>query len=567
MKRARIYDVRNGDIDYHNMLSHSKDFIFWDEAILKNTLPGDVVFFVNRERREALYAVATEVVRTGIRSTRTWLKEFEYEGSVYGAREGDEFRQYQVQQLVAIPAGWKWTKPLRQNGIADLWISDVPDNASRLTRMHDLQQLFPPGPALDMLEKCNLHVEGINLTVNQTKIEMKLITPPPPKKASKGLKNVKKEVPRQGITFSHPYRKLLMAVKTKPFVLLSGVSGTGKSWLVRKLAHITCADAALRQTKHPGNFEIVRVRPDWHEPDDLLGYPLTRADMTRYHCTDLLRFIVKACQFPHVPFFVCLDEMNLARVEHYFSDFLSILETGRRENGVMVYDAFISSNNVSLYSREDPGFWAKLGIEGDIRLQAYFLERGIVMPANLTVIGTINMDETTHAISKRVLDRTLVIEMQGIDIEKGLTSPAETWEYPETYEAATELTAGRQSGAEAYNNSLKTGTQIIRELKKLYGILQDSPFALSYRVREDILLYCTYNEALAANGPMPGNWLNTCLDEVICMKILTRIAGDDAECGELVEQLQTATRHYPACQHKLSGLLHQLRKNGLTSFW
>lgn len=567
MKRARIYDVRNGDTDYHNMLSRNKDSIFWDEAILKNTQEGDVVFFVNREEKEVLYTVATNIVCTGVRSRHTWLKEFEYADSVYAAREGDEFRKYTVLQLEVIPPGWKWTKPLRHNGTADIWILGEADNASRSARIYDLGQLFNRGPARDMLGRCSQHLKGINKTVNQTKVEMTPATQTKTMNGSKRLKKAKDEFPSDGITFDHPYRQLLMAVKTKPFVLLSGVSGTGKSWLVRKLAYITCTDSTLRSEDYPGNIQIIRVRPDWHEPDDLLGYAMIRADMSRYHCTDLLRFIVKANQYPHVPFFVCLDEMNLARIEHYFSDFLSILETSRRIDGEIVYDAFISKGNVAVYSRDDPGFWAKLGIEGNPEMQAYFLDRGIVLPANLTVIGTINMDETTHILSKRVLDRTIVIEMQGVDIEHGLTSPAETWEYPDTYEAAAVLMEKKLSGREAYNNSLKAGTQIMNELKKLNGILTDSSFALSYRVREDILLYCAYNEALAAYGPMPASWLNICLDEIICMKILTRISGDDAECGDIIEKLMAATRHYPNCQRKLSRIQLQLRKTGLTSFW
>ncbi|PWV44850.1 McrB family protein [Chitinophaga sp. S165] len=567
MKRARVYDVRNGDTDYRNMLSRNKDAIFWDEAILKNAQEGDVVFFVNREEKEVLYTVATDVVCTGVRSQHTWLKEFTYGDGLYASREGDEFRKYAVLQWEAIPRGWKWTKPLRHNGIADVWIPGEADNAYRLARMNDLGQLFDQGPARDMLEQCNPHLKGINLTVNQTKIEMALVTQPKTMSGSKRLKRAKDEFPSYGITFDHPYRQLLMSVRTKPFVLLSGVSGTGKSWLVRKLAYITCTDSALRNEDYPGNIQIIRVRPDWHEPDDLLGYAMIRADMSRYHCTDLLRFIVKASQYPHVPFFVCLDEMNLARIEHYFSDFLSILETGRRKDGEIVYDAFISKESVAIYSREDPEFWAKLGIEGNPKMQAYFLSRGIMLPANLTVIGTINMDETTHILSKRVLDRTIVIEMQGMDIEHGLTSPVETWEYPDTYEAAAVLMEGKLSGREAYNNSPKVGTQIMNELKKLNGILIDSPFAISYRVREDILLYCAYNEALAAYGTMPANWLNICLDEIICMKILTRISGDDTECGDIIEKLLAATRQYPNCQRKLSRIQLQLRKTGLTSFW
>lgn len=561
MERARIYDVRNGNTDYQNLLSHNKGFIFWDDAILQNARPGDIVFFVNREKREVLYAVATDAVRVGIRNPRSWLKEFEYQGCIYGSREGDDFRKYEVRQRAAIPRDWKWTKPLRHNGIADLWGAGMRDNTTRLTRVQDLRQLFPFGPALELLEKYSLHVEGANMTINETEIEMQFLSLPG---SENGLNRAKNR--NNGITFDHPYRQLLMAVKTKPFLLLSGVSGTGKSWLVRKLAYMTCADATLRNVRYPGNFEIIRVRPDWHEPDDLLGYLATRGDTSRYHCPDLLRFIVKACRYPHIPFFACLDEMNLARIEHYFPDFLSILETGRREDGATVYDAFISAYNVSVYSQLDPAFWTKLGIEGDTRLQSCFLERGIVMPANLTVVGTINTDETTHTLSQRVLDRTMAIEMQAMDMEYGLSSPAETWQYPDTYEAAAALKTRKVSSTEAYNNSPKTGARIIRELKRLQDIFKDSPFALSYRVREDVLQYCFYNEALAANGPMPGNWLNTCLDEVICMKILTRIAGDDADCGSIIEGLQAATMQYPACQQKLARLQHQLRKTGFTSF-
>lgn len=555
MERVRIYDVRNGDIDYHNLLSGQKDFIFWNEDVLKKARPGDVVFFVNREEKEVLFTVATEEVCTGVRNPRTWLKEFEYHQCVYGGKEGDEFRKYDVRQVAVIPRHWKWSRPLRLNGVADLWGERVADSNARLIRTHDLQSLFPGGPAFEILQRCSLHIGRGYPTASQRETGGKRFTIPGSEKGYKG------------IPFSHPYRQLLMAVKTKPFVLLSGVSGTGKSWLVRKLAHITCADPALRKARHPGNFEIVRVRPDWHEPDDLLGYPVTQGNGIRYHSTDLLRFIVKASRYPHIPFFACLDEMNLARIEHYFSDFLSILETGRREGDEIIYDAFISSHNVLVYSQEDPGFWSRLGIADAPLLQACLLERGIVMPPNLTVIGTINMDETTHGLSQRVLDRTLVIEMQNVDMEHGLLSPGELWEYPDTYEAATELTTGRLNGPAAYNNRPKTGTQIIRELKRIYEVLKDTPFALSYRVREDVLLYCTYNEALAANGPLPHNWLNLCLDEVICMKILTRITGDDAACGDIIERLLAVTQEYPACQRKLSKIRLQLRKTGLTSFW
>ncbi|ACU58950.1 McrB family protein [Chitinophaga pinensis] len=564
MKPAKIYDVRRGNPDYHNLLSPDKTFIFWNETELSDTAPGEIAFFVNREEKEALFTIATAVTCTAVRNKLTMLKEFDYDDGTYAGTEGDEFRQYVVKQIVNIPKGWKWQKPLRQVAVASLW-SEEGDNANRLERVSDLQQLFTDGPAWEALEGYNMHVETINMPVNQTNIHMKLITPA---KRKEGLKQPQNRTTGKAsaIAFEHPYRKLLMALRTKPFVLLGGNSGTGKSWTARKLAYMTCSDPALRTGDSPGNFEMISVRPNWHEPDDLLGYAVTHRGILRYHCTKLLCFMIKAWKYPEVPFILCLDEMNLAQPEHYFSDFLSVLETARVHDGRTIYDPFLNADEVTRYSHGDPTFWQQLGLLENNDLRQQFLEKGISMPVNLFVIGTVNMNEITRTISTRVLDRAMVIEVKMKPLQEKLIGETEQWEYPPTYEIAAWLMAPPLDRFIAYQNHPDIGMRISRHLEKLYIILEDTKFALSDRVLHQTLVYC-FLHCEQKKADLPVDWIYAFLDEVIAMKILVRITGDNDTCRLLLDRLLPEMAYFPASRQKVLRMQSVLENVGYTSYW
>ena len=126
------------------------------------------------------------------------------------------------------------------------------------------------------------------------------------------------------------YSFFIAALRTKPFLLLAGISGTGKSQKVQELAFMTCPDGELRNEggTTPGNYCLVEVKPNWHHSTELLGY--YSALSGKYELTDFIRFVYKASQNKDVPFFLCLDEMNLAPVEQYFAEFLSVLETRKK---------------------------------------------------------------------------------------------------------------------------------------------------------------------------------------------------------------------------------------------
>ena len=123
------------------------------------------------------------------------------------------------------------------------------------------------------------------------------------------------------------YQKYLVPIRTKPFILLAGISGTGKSRIVRELAFMTCPKELQDEDgTTPGNYCMIEVKPNWHDSTELLGY-YSSFNSGGYRFTKFDKFVVKTWLNPDVPFFVCLDEMNLAPVEQYFAEFLSVLET------------------------------------------------------------------------------------------------------------------------------------------------------------------------------------------------------------------------------------------------
>ena len=234
------------------------------------------------------------------------------------------------------------------------------------------------------------------------------------------------------------FNHYLASIKTKPFLILGGFSGTGKSQKVKELAFLTCPNddefsKKLGNTKNtPGNYCLVSVRPNWHDSTDLLGYYSSIND--KYIVTDFVKFLVKAMQYPKIPFFVCLDEMNLAPVEEYFAEFLSVLESRKKVGDKILTDPLLSADwfnkkykNYNIF--DDIGL-KRIGQEqskGENRQASLFgvideapfdrmdiverlMENGLCLPQNVVVIGTVNMDDTTNSFSRKVIDRAMTFE-------------------------------------------------------------------------------------------------------------------------------------------------------------
>lgn len=352
----------------------------------------------------------------------------------------------------------------------------------------------------------------------------------------------------------------LTALRTKPFMLLAGISGTGKSRIVRKLAQATVTEdlqraegytgtdfANDRWTLHsPANFELIQVKPNWHNSMDVIGY-LSNIPSPHYVFTPFIEFIVKAWQHPEVPFFLCLDEMNLAPVEEYFAEFLSAIESRSFEGGDYLTDPIIKPFNSFGMAKgergEDinigdmmtntlfPNFKASDASSSVARVVEHFRTRGLTLPKNLIVVGTVNMDETTFSFSRKVLDRAMSVEMNEVDYDRFLTDTtdddlkaiAKAFEENSDADLNALLVDRHIEAREVMGELGDDAAFVINYLKRINALLEGTPFKLGYRAANEALIYLQASKELGQADRMAA------MDSFTLMKILSRIEGDETK--------------------------------------
>lgn len=349
---------------------------------------------------------------------------------------------------------------------------------------------------------------------------------------------------REAVKSENGVSSYLSAIRTKPFLLLAGISGTGKSRIVRKLAQATTTfelegyanieelNANRWDLHKPANFEIIQVKPNWHNSMDVVGYQ-TNIPTPRYVFTPFVEFIAKAWQHPTVPFFLCLDEMNLAPVEEYFAEFLSAIESRSKKGDTYETDPIIKPFNDFNYEDEQgkirplaenmvnhllPGYNAGNMPQNIIDLSKRFKEKGLTLPENLVVIGTVNMDETTFSFSRKVLDRAMSFEMNEVDYDSFLEDTADIITEPLTAKAST-LLVDRPIKAQDVKDKVDADF-IVSYLKAVNEKLDNTPFKLGYRAANEAILY------VAASQNFCQKNIASVIDEFTTMKILSRIEGD-----------------------------------------
>jgi hypothetical protein len=186
------------------------------------------------------------------------------------------------------------------------------------------------------------------------------------------------------------------------------------------------------------------------------------------------------------------------------------------------------------------------------------------MPPNLIVIGTMNTDESTQQISKKVLDRAMTFEMNDISMYVGLTFKSDDFQYPDQYLPADYLIGSMNDGYDVYQLNKENGDKIIKALEDLDFVLADTKFRFGYRVRNEILIYCYFNSLLKEK---PDDWLNKCIDEMILIKILPKLDGDLSKT-DILENLLKCTIQFPSSHQKVLEIQSILtNKFGYSSFW
>ena len=372
---------------------------------------------------------------------------------------------------------------------------------------------------------------------------------------------------------------------SKPFLLLAGISGTGKSRFIREQAK---SSGDLEQT-----YCLVSVRPDWHEPSDLLGY-ISRLGKNGadYIATDVLKFIVqawleiiddivdvngnlywKAGELESIrPFWLCLDEMNLAPVEQYFADYLSVMET-RTWYTPEELGEFNDKNGTSFEYYYDcdpllkPTLFDQLESAGKEKLRKelglqdskydniwrYFQTNGISLPFNLIVAGTVNMDETTLGFSRKVIDRALTIDF-------GLFYPNDFLQYfePKTKPMVLSYPTLSHASLGALKNTLSdpNGAKSINFLSEINRILKGTPFELAYRSLNELLLSVIFA------APENDILLQAIWDDFLMCKILPRIEGDADKLAS-----KDVDGDYLYNEHTLLSDLEKVIRQQLNGIW
>jgi len=291
------------------------------------------------------------------------------------------------------------------------------------------------------------------------------------------------------------------ALQAKPFLILTGLSGSGKTQLAQAISKWICGMKS--------QIALVAVGADWTSNENLLGYPDALKEKSyRKPDNGALDLILLAMEDPQNPYFLILDEMNLSHVERYFSDILSAMESGE---GVSLHDG--SENEV----------WDKVpGM--------------LTIPRNLFVIGTVNVDETTYMFSPKVLDRANVIEFRVSDEEMNtfLGNPLK----PDLDAIAGQGTPYARSfvaSAQERNVELdaKTREQVSSMLMSIFPLLKEVGAEFGYRTAHEVCRFIYFHKELSGEG-----WkFEVAIDAAIMQKLLPKLHGSKKKLGPVLTRL------------------------------
>ena len=426
------------------------------------------------------------------------------------------------------------------------------------------------------------------------------------------------------------YHFYIEAIKSKPFLLLAGISGTGKSRIVREFAFKSCPNYLQdKDGTTPGNYCMIEVKPNWHDSTELLGYYSRLGSKPGYQFTKFVKFLVKAKMYPNVPFFVCLDEMNLAPVEQYFAEILSILETrkvviGEDGNKTIKTEAIIDAEHFKALGKI--GGFAPNFTDRDIYMKLYDIDtesdideavgeridlktEGLTLPDNVVIIGTVNMDDTTHQFSRKVIDRAITIEMNGGNL-RNMFGGSKNLEYlpdekqKEWQNAFIRRYVTADEVLEAHSDVAKELVEKLpAQLEEINKALKGTPFEVSYRVLNELTIMVG---VMLDEGKELDDAIAQSVNNILLMKILPRIEGDaemfalsreyktkvgitydnrlewlkelapdiketltDTESGDddTEERADAVKEHQPTAKDKIQEMIDRLNNQEFTRFW
>jgi len=294
----------------------------------------------------------------------------------------------------------------------------------------------------------------------------------------------------------------ITAVRTKPFVILAGITGTGKSKLPALVAEAT-----------KGESRLIPVRPDWTDSSDVLGY----FDLQGNFQPGSVMQIAREAMNDQRRFWTCIiDEMNLARVEHYFAEILSRIE--------------------DRYGDQISGYKSKPLLSCSFKEKNVEWEN-IILPPNLCIVGTVNMDESAHGFSRKVLDRAFTIELSEVYLDviqqtqiREEVKEEQEWTVENWYPRAIRLSELKNLNEEEKEEI----NRAIEALKNINELLIPAQLQIGYRTRDEVVLFLIHaSEIKNLFKDRKGDDVDP-LDLVLQMKILPRIVGGTSAIRRVV---------------------------------
>ncbi|MFK8114839.1 MAG: DUF3578 domain-containing protein [Rubripirellula sp.] len=355
----------------------------------------------------------------------------------------------------------------------------------------------------------------------------------------------------------------ITALRTKPFVILAGVSGTGKSKLPALISELT-----------DGIVDRVSVRPDWTDSSDVLGY----VDLRDRFRPGVVLKAANAASMDGDRFHVCLlDEMNLARVEHYFAEVLSSIED-RHKSADGGYE---TTKLVAQVLPDEFREWQEQ-----------------IMPANFGIVGTVNMDESSHGFSRKVLDRAFTLELSEVDLDWTQSIPTSEFIEPIHLPASFwHCRATRLSECDQDSPQFRAAAErSIEVLKQANDCLVHSQLQVGYRTRDEVVLFLMNAEDIKDSFRTRSGERVDPLDLALMMKVLPRLVGGSNAIHRTMigllglahgqsmnesEDAETAVKSwadadrpdaiegvaFPRTASRLCLMWERLKSEGYTSFW
>lgn len=509
MANVKVYEIAaSAALNSEKLFSPDKRHFYWNDKKFAQMGIGEKVFFINRSRGFSLF---TEIDRANINASQagssTLFTDDGTDFTVDGAFS--KFVRFKVIEERKLNSNWTWktlgsaesTYLARENSNA----FDLNTIKNNIERVGQLLVVYNEGERLSnqLLQECKARLENLAGNIPSV-VTPSDVSPQQPLPPGGEMRQIIQTINNRGFVFE-PWQiaAYVTALRTKPFVILAGVSGTGKSKLPKLIAGAT-----------GGISRLIPVRPDWTDSSEVLGYCSLNE---KFRPGQLLEFVREAARQPDKHHICIMDEMNLARVEHYFAEVLSRVE----DRAPVSNGGFASKPLLNMGLEGEGSEWSGYGL-----------------PPNLAIVGTVNMDESAHGFSRKVLDRAFTIELSDIDLTRwGANSveeiasspwPVEKW-YPRAIQLGQIADLSTEEG-NAVNKVIQTLTEINRFL--VHAQLQ-----VGYRTRDEIALFLLHAREFESSFVTTEGKRVDPLDLVLQMKILPRIAGGSAPVRRVVLNL------------------------------